>query len=226
MVSVHRGLDDVDLLEAARERVVLLEDAAVFLVGGRADAAQLAVREHRLDEVRGVHDAARRGAGADHGVDLVDEQDRARLLLQLGDDALEPLLEIAAVLGARDQRAHVERVDGAVGQHVRDLALDDHAREAFGNGGLADAGFADVQRIVLAAAAQDLDGALDLERAADQRIDLAVLRLLVEVGRVLVERAAAFAVALALGRGLLPSRSSPRRSSRGRARRNSRHRGA
>ena len=39
-VSWHRGFGDVDLLEAARQRVVLLEDAAVFLVGGRADAAQ------------------------------------------------------------------------------------------------------------------------------------------------------------------------------------------
>src|SRR5690606_41886782 len=40
----HGGLDDVDLLEAARQRPVLLEDPAVFLEGGRADAAQLARR--------------------------------------------------------------------------------------------------------------------------------------------------------------------------------------
>jgi hypothetical protein len=63
--------------------VVLLEDAAKFLIGGRADAAQLAVGEHRLDQVRGIHDAARGRAGADDRVDLVDEQDRARLLLEL-----------------------------------------------------------------------------------------------------------------------------------------------
>ncbi len=163
-------LDDVDLLEAARERVVLLEDAAVFLVGGRADAAQLAVREQRLDQVRGVHDAARGGARADHRVDLVDEEDRARLLLELADDALEPLLEVAAVLGPGDQGAHVERVDRAVGQHVRDLLLDHEARQAFGNRSLADAGFADVKRVVLAAAAEDLDGALHLELPADQRV--------------------------------------------------------
>src|SRR6185295_16960195 len=37
----NRRLDDIDLLEAARERMVLLEDAAVLLVGRRADAAQL-----------------------------------------------------------------------------------------------------------------------------------------------------------------------------------------
>ena len=172
----HRGLDHVDLLEAPRERVILLEDAAVFLVGGRADAADLAVGEHRLDEVGGIHDAAGGGAGADHGVDLVDEQDRAGLLLQLRDHRLQALLEVAAVLGAGDQRAHVERVDGAVGQHLGHLALDDQARQPFGDRGLADAGLADVQRIVLAAAAQDLDGALDLELAADQRIDAPFLR--------------------------------------------------
>ena len=40
----HRRLVDVDLLEAAHERPVLLEVLAVFLVGGRADAAQRARR--------------------------------------------------------------------------------------------------------------------------------------------------------------------------------------
>ena len=120
------------------------------------------------------------------------------LLLQLGDHALQALLEVAAVLGAGDQRAHVERVDGAVGEHLRHLALDDQARQAFGDRGLADAGLADVQRIVLAAAAQDLDGALDLELAADERIDAPVLRHAVQVAGVLLERAAALGVALAL----------------------------
>ena len=56
--------------------------------------------------------------------------------------------------------------------------------------------------IVLAPAAQDLDGALHLERAPDQRIDLAVLGELVEVRGVLVERAAASRLAIALVAGL------------------------
>src|SRR3546814_11258485 len=43
--------------------------------------------------------------------------------------------------------------------------------------------------VVLAAAAQDLDRAIDLGPAPDQRIDLAVLGLLVEVDRELLERA-------------------------------------
>jgi hypothetical protein len=48
----------------------------------------------------------------DHGVQLVDEQDDlAFLLREIVEHALEALLELAAELGAGDQRAHVERED-------------------------------------------------------------------------------------------------------------------
>src|SRR6185312_17137221 len=79
-------------------------------------------------------------------------------------------------------------------EHVRHLAIDDAAREPYRDRGLADAGFADEQRVVLLAAAEHLDRAADLAIAADQRIDLAVLRLLVEVDAIGLER-----VALLLG---------------------------
>src|SRR3546814_7205410 len=59
----------------------------------------------------------------------------------------------------------------------------------FGDRGFAHAGVAHIERVVLAAAAQDLDRAIDLGPAPDQRIDLAVLGLLVEVDRELLERA-------------------------------------
>ena len=91
----------------------------------------------------------RGGAGADHGVDLVDEQDGAGIGLQLLDDLLEPLLEVAAIARAGEQRAHVERKDRGIAQHVRHFALDDAPRQAFGDRGLADAGLADEQRVVL-----------------------------------------------------------------------------
>ena len=172
----HRRLGHVDLLEAARERMVLLEDAAELGIGSGTDAAQLAVGEQRLDEIRRIHDSTRCGAGADHGVDLVDEQNRARLLLQPRHHALQALLEVAAILRAGDQRAHVERVDRAIAQDLRHLALDDQARQALGQRGLADAGLADEQRIVLAPPTENLHGALDLGLPADQRIDLASLR--------------------------------------------------
>src|SRR5262245_29655392 len=79
-------LDHVDLLEAARERAVALEVRLVVLMRRRADAAELARGERRLQDVRRVHRAALRGARADDRVDLVDEQDGAGLRLERGDD--------------------------------------------------------------------------------------------------------------------------------------------
>ncbi len=114
-----------------------------------------------------------------------------RQFLELVDDLLQPLLEIAAVTGAGEQRAHVERIDDRGLQDLGHVALDDLAREALGDRGLPDAGVADVQRVVLAAAAQDLDRAVDLRHPADQRIDLALLGLFVEVDGELLERALA-----------------------------------
>jgi hypothetical protein len=86
------------------------------------------------------------------------------------------------------KRAHVERVDLRLGEDLGHVALGDAPCQAFRNRGLADAGLAHEQRVVLAPAAQDLDDALDLVFAADQRIDLAVLGELVEVLRELLER--------------------------------------
>ena len=177
---------------------------AVFLVGGRTHAADGARGQRRLQQIGGVHRAAGGGAGADHGVDFVDEQDGVRMRLELLQDLLQPLLEIAAIAGAREQRAHVEREHGGRRQHFRHFAVDDALCEAFGDRGLADAGFADEQRIVLLPAAQHLDGAVDLGVASDHRIDLAVARLLVEVDAVSLERLALLlGILVALGLGFL-----------------------
>src|SRR3974390_849145 len=200
----NRRLVDVDLLKPAYQRAILLEMLAVFLVGGRADAADGARGERGLEQIGCVHCAARGGASADHGVDLVDEHDRARIGLDLLDHLLEPLLEVAAVAGAGEQRAHVEREHGGALKHIRHLAMHDAARQTFRDRGLADAGIADEQRIILLPAAKHLDGAVDFAVSADQRIDLAVLGLFVEVDTVRVKRVAfLLRLVAALGVGLL-----------------------
>ncbi len=56
---------------------------------------------------------------------------------------------------------------------LRHVAVDDHLGEALDDGGLADACFAEEDRVVLLAAAEDLDDALDLVRPADDRVELA-----------------------------------------------------
>ena len=102
---LDRRLAHVHGLEAPLERRVLLDVLAVLVERGRADRAQLAAREHRLEHVAGVHRALG-GAGADDRVQLVDEHDD--LALGVGDlleHRLEPILELAAVLRAGDHRA-------------------------------------------------------------------------------------------------------------------------
>ena len=112
MSSTDRLIDQ-HRLEAALQGGVLLDVLAVLVERGRADAVQLAAGQHRLEQVAGVHRAFGL-AGADDGVQLVDEQDDLALrLLHFLEHGLEPLLELAAELGAGDQRAHVERDDAA-----------------------------------------------------------------------------------------------------------------
>ncbi len=183
---LHGRLGHVDFLEAARQRVILLEDAAIFVIGGRADALQRAGGQRGLEQVGGVQRAAGGRAGADQRMDFVDEQDGVFGFRQLLEHRFQALLEIAAVLGAGQQRAHVERIHMRILENLRHIVFDDAPRQAFGDGGFAHAGLADQQRIVLAPAAQGLDDALQFEFAPDQRIDLAGQRLGVEIQRVVV----------------------------------------
>jgi hypothetical protein len=82
--------------------------------------------------------------------------------------------------------------------------MHDATRQALGDCSLADAGIADEQRIVLLPAAQHLDGAADLGFTSDQRIDLALARLLVEIDAIGFERVALLLrLVAALGVGVL-----------------------
>ena len=172
-MSPMSGSSDHDGLEAALERGVGLDVLAVLVERGRADGAQLAARQHRLQQVRGV-DRALGGAGADDRVQLVDEEDDPALAgLDLAEHGLEPLLELAPVLGAREERADVERDHAAVAERLGDVAGHDALGEALDDRGLADAGIADQHRVVLGPAREDLDHAADLLVAADHRVELA-----------------------------------------------------
>src|ERR671923_163586 len=80
---------------SASQRCFFLDMLAVLVERRRADRVQLAAGEHRLEQVARVHRALGR-AGTDDGVQLVDEQDDLALaVLDLLQDRLEPLLELA-----------------------------------------------------------------------------------------------------------------------------------
>src|SRR5690606_11370862 len=115
-------------------------------------------------------------------VHFIDEEDDAAFgRRDLAQNRLQALLELATELRARDQRAHIERQQLLVLQALRHIAVDDAQRQAFGDGGLADARFADQHRIVLGAARKHLDRSPNFLIAADNRIELALARLLGEI---------------------------------------------
>ncbi len=144
-------LDHHHRLEATLERGVLLDVLAVLVERGGAHGTQLAAREHRLEQVGGVDRALGR-AGADDRVQLVEEQDDATLALgDLLQHGLEPVLELAAVLGAGDQRADVERDDAAVAQRLGHVTRHDPLGEPLDDRGLAHARLPDQDRVVLRA---------------------------------------------------------------------------
>ena len=185
---LDRRLVDEDRLEAPLERRVLLDVLAVFVERRRADRVQLAPGEHRLEQVGGVHRALG-GTRPDDRVELVDEQDDPALgVLDLLEDGLQPLLELAPELGSGDERAEIERDDPLVLEPLGHVAADDPLGEPLGDGRLADTRLTDQDRVVLGAPRQDLDDAPDLVVAPDDRVELARARLGGQVAAVLLER--------------------------------------
>ena len=168
---LDRRLLDQDRLEAALQRRVPLDVLAVLVERGRADGLQLAASQRRLEDVRRVHRALGR-ARADERVQLVDEQHAVAGVLDLFDDLLEALLELAAVLRARHQRADVQRQQALAHQRLGHVARRDALGQALDDGRLADARLADQGRVVLGAPREDLDDPLDLLDATDDRVEL------------------------------------------------------
>ena len=198
----QRRLVDPHRLEAALEGGVLLDVLAVLVERRGPDRLQLAAGEHRLEDRRRVDGALGR-AGADEGVDLVDEQQDVAAGLDLLEHLLEALLEVAAVAAAGDEGAEVERVQLLVAQRVGHVVVDDHLGEALDDGGLADAGLADQHRVVLRPPGQDLHDPLDLTAPADHRVELVLAGELGVVATELVEDLAVgalLAAAFLLGR--------------------------
>ncbi len=152
-----------------------------------ADAADLAARQCGLQDIRRIERALGRSR-ADQRVQLVDEHDDVRVLGELLHDRLQALLELAAVLRPRDDERDVQGEDALVGQEVRHVAEHDLLRKTFDNRRLADAGFADQDRVVLGPPAEHLLDALEFVVSADERIQLVLHRRFGQVAAELGEQ--------------------------------------
>ena len=186
----NRRFGHVDFLETARQGTVFFEDPAKFLERGGTDAANVTRGQQWLEQVGSVHHAARSRTGTDDRVDFIDKQNRLRAFLQLAEQRLEALLEIATVLGTRQQGAEIQGVDDAVSQQVRHLIVDDTLGQALGNRGFTHAGLADQQRVVFAPTRQNLGDALNFHFATHQRINPALTGQFIQIAGISVQRIA------------------------------------
>src|SRR3989304_9479650 len=121
---------------ASRARV-LLDMLPVLVQRGGPNAMKLAASQHGLEHVAGIHRAFR-CAGADHGVQLVDEKDDlAFRALDFFEHSLEPLFELAPVLGAGHHGAKVEGDDTLLPEAFGHISSNNALGQAFRDGGLA-----------------------------------------------------------------------------------------
>ena len=181
------GLAHHHRLEPALQGRVFFYVLAVFVERGGPDSAQLASGECRLEQVGGINGALR-GAGADEGMKLVDEQDHLAVgAFDLLEHCLEPVLKLAAELRACDEGSQIERDDPLTLEALGHVPFCNSLRETFGDSGLADAGFADKDWIVLGPAREDLNHAPDFLIPADDGIELALSGELGQVAAILLE---------------------------------------
>ncbi len=118
---------------------------------------------------------------------FVDEQDDVAAGTDLLEHLLQALLEVTAVTGTGDQGAQVKRVELLVLERLGHLTLDDGLGQSLDHGGLAHAGFADQDRVVLGTPGEHLHQALDLLLPADDGVELLLAGGLGQVTAELVE---------------------------------------
>ena len=104
-------------------------------------------------------------------MDLVDIDDiLVTLFLDAVHDLFDAVLEVATILCACQQGADVELIDAAALQAFGYVAFLNHPGESPDQSRLSDTGFSHMQRVVLVASAEYLDGARQFLFPTDQRI--------------------------------------------------------
>ena len=176
-----RGLVYHHLLETPFQRLVLFEILLVFVEGRRADGAELTPCQGRLENVGSIHGTLTL-TGTYKGMYLVDEEEylafgSSHLLY----DGFEPLLELALILRAGDQRSHVEREYLFAAQVFGYVAVHDTAGDALRDGRLAHARLADEDGVVFRPARKNLEYAPYLLVASDDGVEFSGACHLVQV---------------------------------------------
>ena len=157
------------------QRRILLQAAAIFLLGGGADHPQLAPGQQRLQNI-GRIDGAFRCACPHHRVQLIHKQDGVALPADLFQQVFQPLLKIAPVFGARHQAGHVQTEQPAALQCIRHPACGNPLGQRFGQRGFAHPRLAHQTGVILLAAAKDFNHPFQLTFPTEHRVQPALRR--------------------------------------------------
>jgi hypothetical protein len=112
---LDRGLAHHHRLEAALQRLVLLDVLAVLVQGGGADAAQIPAGQRRLEQVGRVRPPPRRPRRPTRVCSSsMNRMMRPSAGGHLLEHRLDPVLELTAELGPGHQRAQVQGLDALV----------------------------------------------------------------------------------------------------------------
>src|SRR5271166_4519603 len=116
-----------------------------------------------------------------------EENDLAGGIFDFSQDGLQAVFEFSAIFCAGQHGAEIECDYALVLEDFRNVTRNDALGEAFDDGGLADAGFADEHGIIFRAAGENLDHAADFFVAADDGIEFPAAGLLGKIASVSLE---------------------------------------
>src|SRR5262249_45082374 len=175
-------------LEAALQRGIFFNVLAVFIQGGRADGAQFAPGQSRLQHVAGVDGAF--GRACTHKcMQLINEQnDLALRIFYFFQHSLQPVFEFAAILGAGQHGAQIKSDNALVLKDLRHVARNDALGQTFNNGSFAHARLTDQHRIVFGAPRKNLHYSANFFVASDNRIELSPASKLGQVFGIALQR--------------------------------------
>ena len=154
---VPPGLGDLDRLEPALQRRVLLDAVPVLRDRRGADAPQLPAGQRRLHDVPRVHRGPLGAPRPGHRVELVDEQDHLRVRPHLFDHPGQALLELAPVLRPRHHLRHRQLDQPPSREEPAVPPEGDPLRQRLDDGGLPDPRLPHEDGVVLRGHHEDLD---------------------------------------------------------------------
>ena len=129
-----------DFLETAFQSTVFFDAFPEFVRGRSPDALYLSPCQCGFQHIGRVH-AARCRTGTDNRVNLVDEKNHVRILLQFGENAADAFFKLPAILRAGHYGRHVQGYHAFVEQDARYLFLYDAQGQSFHDGRFAHARF-------------------------------------------------------------------------------------